>query len=80
MNYRDILTTRGVSSVFYNKYKWRITFKNCELLCCTPVTHMVWYINYVVDVQLLSHVRLFVDPMDFHMPGLPVTYHLLEFA
>ena len=29
-------TTQGVEPIFYNNYKWRITFKNCESLYCTP--------------------------------------------
>ena len=25
--------------IFYNNFKWSITFKNCESLCCMPVTY-----------------------------------------
>ena len=35
---------------------------------------------YVVVVELLSHVWLFVTPMDFSMPGFPVLHQLPEFA
>ena len=31
-------------------------------------------------VQFLSHVRLFVNPMDCSMPGFPVHHQLPEFA
>ena len=31
-------------------------------------------------VQLLSHVRLFVTPMDHSRPGLPVHHQLPEFT
>ena len=37
------------------------------------------YILFVVVVQSPSHVWL-CDPMDYSMPDLPVTNHLLEFA
>ena len=39
ISYRMHCTTEGVQSVFYNYYKWSITFKNCESLYCTPVTY-----------------------------------------
>ena len=29
-----------------NKYKWNITFKNCEPLYCTSVTYIILYISY----------------------------------
>ena len=32
--------------MFYNKYKWRIIFKNCEPLYYTPITYIVLYISY----------------------------------
>ena len=32
------------------------------------------------SVQLLSRVRLFVTPMDYSMPGLPVHHQLPELA
>ena len=31
---------------FYNNYKWSIAFKTCELLCCTPETYLILYVNY----------------------------------
>ena len=34
-----------MKSIFYNKYKWSTTLKNCELHC-TPVTYITLYINY----------------------------------
>ena len=37
------------------------------------------YINTLIVVQSLSHVRL-RDPMDCSMPGFPVLHHLLELA
>ena len=33
--------------MFYNNYKWSITFKHCESLYCTPVTLIIVYKNYV---------------------------------
>ena len=35
---------------------------------------------FVVVVQWLSHVQLFVTPMDYSMLGFPVLHCLLEFA
>ena len=37
INYKDILYNAGNVTIFYNNYKWSITFKNCELLCHTPL-------------------------------------------
>ena len=34
--------------IFYNKYKWSITFKNCESLYSTPITCRIFYINYTL--------------------------------
>ena len=34
--------------MLYNSYKWSVTFKNCELLYCIPVTYIVLYINYII--------------------------------
>ena len=54
-----------------------------ESLGCTPVTNTSLLINYVVFVQSLSCVRLFVTPMDCSMPGLSlcltISWHLLKF-
>ena len=38
--------TQRLPAILYNNYKWRITFKNCESLCCTPETYIILYINY----------------------------------
>ena len=32
--------------MFYNNYKWSITFKNCESLYCIPVIYITLYIHY----------------------------------
>ena len=32
--------------MFYNNYKWNITFKNCDPLYCTPITYIILYSNY----------------------------------
>ena len=39
-------TTQGIQLIFYNNYKWSITFKNCESLYCTLVIYIILYINY----------------------------------
>ena len=38
--------TQGIQQIFYNNYKWNITFKNCESLYYTPVTYIVLYIKF----------------------------------
>ena len=35
-------TTQGIQPIFYNNYKWSITFKNEESLYCTPETYLVY--------------------------------------
>ena len=39
---------------------------------------LIW--QDILLVQLLSHVRLFVNPMDHSTPGLPVHHQLPEFT
>ena len=53
--------------MFYNNYKWNITFKNCESLCCTFETYNIvhqLYFNktrkgekHEMDDLSLHHVR-----------------------
>ena len=43
---RIYCTTWGIQPVFYNNYKWSITFKNCESLYCILVTYIILYISY----------------------------------
>jgi len=50
-----------------------------ESLPCLPETTTILLIGYFV-VQLPSHVRLFVTPMDCSMSGLPVPHHLPKFT
>ena len=50
-----IIQPRDYSQYFIMN-KWSITFKNCESLCCTPET------MYIVVVQLLGPVHLFLQP------------------
>ena len=37
--------------IFY-KYKWSITFKNCESLYCTFVIYIILYINYTAILKI----------------------------
>ena len=39
-------TTRGIEPIFYDNYKWSITFNNCESLYYTPVTYLILYSDY----------------------------------
>ena len=32
--------------MFYNNYKWSVTFENYESLHCTPETNIIFYSNY----------------------------------
>ena len=33
--------TKEIQPIFYNNYKWSITYKNCESLYCIPVIYAV---------------------------------------
>ena len=46
ISYKDMFTTQEIQSIFYNNYKWNITFKNCESLYCTYVTYIMLYQLY----------------------------------
>lgn len=37
--------TWGAEPIFYNKTKWSVIFTTCESLYCTPVSHIILYIN-----------------------------------
>ena len=37
---QEYIVQQGIQPIFYNNYKWSITFKNCESLCCTPETYI----------------------------------------
>ena len=60
--------------LYSEKKKWRfhislrVTVLTLELFC-----------KFVAS-QSLSHVRLFVTPMDCNTPGFPVLHYLLEFV
>ena len=43
--------TQGIQPIFYNNYKWRITFKNCESLYCTSVTYNIGHQLYFTEKQ-----------------------------
>ena len=46
VSYKDMLYKMKIELIFYNNYKWSISFKNCESLYCTPLTYLILYINY----------------------------------
>ena len=58
------------------------------LLTIFPLLYIMflWLIYFItgslclVVVQLPSHIRFFVTPLDYSMPGLPGPHHLLKFA
>jgi len=37
---RIYCTAQGIQPIFYNNFKWNITFKNCKPLCCIPETYI----------------------------------------
>ena len=45
--------SQGIQPIFYNNYKWSITFENSESLHCTLVTSAVLHINYTSIKRLL---------------------------
>ena len=38
---RIYCAAQGIKPIFYYKYKWSITFKSCESLCCTLETYII---------------------------------------
>ena len=72
---RIYYTIQGRWPIFYNSYRWHLTFKNCGYQCCTSVTYLLLYVSSVHSV-----VSDFCDPMDCSMPGLPVHHQLPEFT
>ena len=56
--YTNVLYNMGKIANIYNNYKWSITFKNCESLCCTFVTYITLYSNCTsVKMQKISLKR-----------------------
>ena len=43
---RIYCTIQGIETIFYNNYKYCISFENCELLYCTAVTSTVHQLYY----------------------------------
>ena len=41
ISYKDILSSIGNMSVFYNSFKWNIIYKSVESLCCKPEINVV---------------------------------------
>ena len=37
---------REIQPLFCNNFKWSISYKNIESLCCTPDISIILYINY----------------------------------
>ena len=45
-------TTWGILKISYNNFKWSMTYKNCESLCCVPViyNHM-YYASSILELK-----------------------------
>ena len=64
--------------MFHNNYKWNIIFKNCESLCCTPVTYIVHqlYLNkilkfknvLVISTKVAQSCTTLCDPHGLYSP------------
>ena len=61
--------------MLYNNYKWSITFKNSELLCCTSVTYIILYRNHtlVKESNILLVLRV-TGVLGERCPTLPHLY------
>ena len=40
---RTYCTEQGIYAMLYDNYKWSLTFKSCESLCCTFETYNIVY-------------------------------------
>ena len=40
-------SSQGIKPIFYNNYKWNITFKKCESLCCTSEIYNIVHQLYL---------------------------------
>ena len=38
--------------MFYNNYKWSVTFSGCESLYCTPITYIILFSNTISQKKL----------------------------
>ena len=52
-----------IEPVFYNNYKWSISFKNCESLYCTPLTYLILYITILHFLREKLNLKNCVEPM-----------------
>ena len=52
--------------MFYNNYKWSITFKNCESLYCIPVIYITLYIHYTSIKKKKKDLDLIMRGMEHH--------------
>ena len=64
---------QGIGSIFYNNYRWSISFKNCESLYSILVTYII------SSVQSLNCVQLF-ETHGLQHAGFPVHHQLPELA
>ena len=50
--------------MFYNNYKWNITFNNCYSLYCIPVTYII---EYTTAFQLKKKNPNMALPLDWFL-------------
>ena len=53
------IVQQGIQPKFYNSYKWNVTFKNCDSLCCTPETYIMLYIIYIYDEKVPKKISVY---------------------
>ena len=55
-NLQGYVVQHGIEPIFYNNYKWSMTFKNCCTLCCT-ITMLYTYKLYNIVYQLYLNLK-----------------------
>ena len=74
--YSQLYTVQHSEYSQHFNYKWSITFKNCESLCCTPENYTILYINYTSDKKKNQKKKELGLP-----PSLgSCTYHLFKYT
>ena len=63
-----------VLPVFYNNYKWIITFKICKSVYCIPITQQKkeLHLKFQAAARSLQSCPTLCDPIDGSPPGSPV--------
>ena len=60
----------GYKPIFYNNYKWSITFKNCESLYFTSVTYSNYNKQIKSEVRVAQSCPTLCNHMDYTVHGI----------